>query len=159
MLIKESTLRRIIREEAHRALREDANVIPATAPAGGAIQPGVSNPADETSATPDQVAQAAYESIKDPKTYGAQLLKVWENFPKNGVSTSFATFQFQINTNGTVDPKTIKVNCKPDPSGANTSPPLTFSGELKKVIAGFKFMPGTEAFVYEHPKPMEFGAK
>ena len=158
MLISESTLRRIIREEARRALREDTNVIPATTSADGTTASDSSDPATVSSATSEQVAQAAYESIKDPKTYGAQLLKVWENFPKNGVSTSFANFQFQINTNGTVDPKTIKVSCKPDPTGANTSPPLTFSGELKKVIAGFKFMPGTEAFVYEHPKPMKFGS-
>jgi len=171
MLIKESTLRRIIREEAHRALWEQTT--PAPAPAAGApavpapVTPAPTTPAPPASTTPtatpaltaEQAAPLAYKSVNG--MYKQQMLALWDQYLKVSPEGTkpVVTFQFQINTDGKVDPKTIKVTCKPDPTRTVApNPPTTFSAELKKMMANWKFQGASEPFIYEHPKSMEFGS-
>jgi hypothetical protein len=93
--------------------------------------------------------------------YRQQMLALWDQYLKvsSEGTKSVVTFQFQINTDGKVDPKTIKVTCKPDPTRTIApNPPTTFSAELKKMMANWKFQPASEPFIYEHPKAMEFGS-
>lgn len=160
MLIKESTLRRIIREEAYRALREQ--VTPAIAPAAGAaaVPPAApAAPAASTVLTVDEAAVAANKAFNG--NYKRQLLGLWEQYLKvDPAATSVVTFQFQINTNGTVDPKAnVKVTCKPDPTRTvPPNPPTTFSAEFKKLMMTWKFAPASEPFIYEHPSSLKFGS-
>jgi hypothetical protein len=168
MRVKESTLRRIIREEAHRALREQ--VTPAPAPAAGTPPvPAPVTPAPVASAptttskpaalTVDQAAPLAYKQVNS--LYKTQMLALWEQYLKVNAagSKSVVNFEFQINVDGKVDPKTIKVTCKPDLTRTVApNPPTTFSSELKKMMTGWKFQPASEPFIYEHPKAMEFGS-
>jgi len=163
MLIKESTLRRIIREEAHRALREQTT--PAPAPAAGPpavpvpTSPAPTTPTAAPALTAEQAAPLAYESVNS--IYRQQMLALWDQYLKVSPegTKSVVTFQFNINTDGKVDPKTIKVTCKPDPTRTVApNPPTTFSAELKKMMANWKFQGASEPFIYEHPKSMEFGS-
>ena len=161
MLIKESTLRRIIREEAHRALREQVTPAPV---AGAAAPPPVAGaapaaPAASTTRTVDEAAVAANKAFNG--NYKRQLLGLWEQYLKvDPAATSVVTFQFQINTNGTVDPKAnVKVTCKPDPTRTvPPNPPTTFSAEFKKLMMTWKFAPASEPFIYEHPSSLKFGS-
>ena len=161
MLIKESTLRRIIREEAHRALREQVTPAPV---AGAAAPPPVAGaapaaPAASTTLTVDEAAAAANKAFNG--NYKRQLLGLWEQYLKvDPAATSVVTFQFQINTNGTVDPKAnVKVTCKPDPTRTvPPNPPTTFSAEFKKLMMTWKFAPASEPFIYEHPSSLKFGS-
>ena len=161
MLIKESTLRRIIREEAHRALREQVTPAPV---AGAAAPPPVAGaapaaPAASTTLTVDEAAVAANKAFNG--NYKRQLLGLWEQYLKvDPAATSVVTFQFQINTNGTVDPKAnVKVTCKPDPTRTvPPNPPTTFSAEFKKLMMTWKFAPASEPFIYEHPSSLKFGS-
>lgn len=168
MLIKESTLRRIIREEAHRALREQvtpaiapvagAAAVPPPAPVAGAA-PAAAAPAASTTLTVDEAAVAANKAFNG--NYKRQLLGLWEQYLKvDPAATSVVTFQFQINTNGTVDPKAnVKVTCKPDPTRTvPPNPPTTFSAEFKKLMMTWKFAPASEPFIYEHPSSLKFGS-
>jgi len=174
MLIKESTLRRIIREEARRALHEaDETIIPVTtAPnlsttiPGGAVKVNIKRPAGYVDPnapvvplTADEAPQAVYNKINSD--YKTGLLAAWDQFAK-GVAigqSSVLNFQFQINTDGSIDPKTIKLTCTPDftiPAVAGQSSARTLSGDVKKKIAGWSFAPVAEAFIYQHPRGMLF---
>jgi hypothetical protein len=163
MLIKESTLRRIIREETYRSLREQTT--PAPAPAAGAsavpapTPPAPTTPTAAPALTAEQAAPLAYKSVNG--MYKQQMLALWDQYLKVSPegTKSVVTFQFIINTDGKVDPKTIKVTCKPDPTRTVApNPPTTFSAELKKMMANWKFQGASEPFIYEHPKSMEFGS-
>ena len=176
MLIKETILRRIIREEARRALREaDAPVTPPPTPPptqfnpDGSIKvnikrpPGYVNPfAPVVPLTIEEAPQAIYNAIKDPGgRYKMSLTGVWSSYIKNDAQTSILNFQFQINTDGSIAPNTIKVTCTPDLTLPATSSFLgsTLSADFKKVIAKWKFGPVAEAFIYQQPKGMEFSAR
>ena len=168
MLIKESTLRRIIREETYRSLHEQAT--PAVAPVAGAAPVPVPPPAPVAATPPaapaapavltvDQAAAAANKAFNG--NYKRQLLGLWEQYLKvDPAATSVVTFQFQINTNGTVDPKAnVKITCKPDPTRTvPPNPPTTFSAEFKKLMMTWKFAPASEPFIYEHPSSLKFGS-
>jgi hypothetical protein len=179
MLIKESTLRRIIMEEARRVLREaDEAIIPAT-PApnlsttipGGAVKVNIKRPAGYVDPnapvvplTVEEAPQAVYNAINAAGgRYKTLLLSVWDRFSR-GVAqgqSSVLKFQFQINTDGSIDPKTIKLTCTPDftiPAVGQQSA-HTLSGDFKKTIAGWSFARVAEAFIYEHPKGMEFNSR
>jgi len=182
MLIKESTFRRIIREEARRALHEaeDAIILPMTTvpnlsttlPAG-AVQVNIKRPAgyvdlNKAPAAPltvDEAPQAVYNAINAAGgRYKTLLLSVWDQYSKQVAQgqSSVLKFQFQINTDGSIDPKTIKLTCTPDftiPAVAGQSSARTLSGDVKKTIAGWSFAPVAEAFIYEHPKGMKFDSR
>jgi hypothetical protein len=89
------------------------------------------------------------------------LLAAWDQFAK-GVAqgqSSVLNFQFQINTDGSIDPKTIKLTCTPDftiPAVAGQASARTLSGDFKKKIAGWRFAPVAETCIYQHPKGMQF---
>jgi len=177
MLIKESTLRRIIREEARRALHEaeDAIVPVTTAPnlsttdPAGAVKVNIKRPAGYVDPnapvvplTAEEAPQAVYNAINAAGgRYKIGLLAAWDQFAK-GVAigqSSVLNFQFQINTDGSIDPKTIKLTCTPDftiPAVAGQSSARTLSGDVKKKIAGWSFAPVAEAFIYQHPRGMQF---
>lgn len=176
MLIKESTLRRIIREEARRALREADAPVPTTPPTpnfsipdpGGSVKvnikrpPGYVNPnAPVVPLTIEEAPQAIYNAIKAPGgRYKMLLTTVWSRYIRGGAQTSILNFQFQINTDGSIAPNTIKVTCTPDLTLPATSSfsGSTLSADFKKEIALWKFGPVAEAFVYQHPNGMKFDA-
>lgn len=160
MRVKESTLRRIIREEAYRALREQVASVIAPVAGAAAVPPAApAAPAASTALTVDEAAVAANKAFNG--NYKRQLLGLWEQYLKVDLAaTSVVTFQFQINTNGTVDPKAnVKVTCKPDPTRTvPPNPPTTFSAEFKKLMMTWKFAPASEPFIYEHPSSLKFGS-
>ena len=184
MLIKESTFRRIIREEARRALHEAENgaaitTIPMSKPSemsadsGKAVEvtlkrpPGYPdfNKAPAAPLTVDEAPQAVYNAINAAGgRYKTLLLSVWDQYSKQVAQgqSSVLSFQFQINTDGSIDPKTIKLTCTPDftiPAVAGQSSARTLSGDFKKTIAGWRFAPVAEAFIYQHPKGMKFDSR
>jgi hypothetical protein len=109
--------------------------------------------------TVDEAAVAANKAFNG--NYKRQLLGLWEQYSKaDPAATSVVTFQFQINTNGTVDPKAnVKITCKPDPTRTvPPNPPTTFSAEFKKLMMTWKFTPASEPFIYEHPSSLKFGS-
>jgi len=180
MLIKESTFRRIIREEARRALHEAEDaIIPVTTASnmsvdsGKAVQVTLKRPAgypdfNKAPAAPltvDEAPQAVYNAINAAGgRYKTLLLSVWDQYSKQVAQgqSSVLSFQFQINTDGSIDPKTIKLTCTPDftiPAVAGQSSARTLSGDFKKTIAGWRFASVAEAFIYQHPKGMKFDSR
>lgn len=176
MLIKESILRRIIREEARRALREDDAIAPVSQPnssfnttdPGKPVTVNIKRPAGYVNPnapvvplTIEEAPQAIYNAIKAPGgRYKMSLTTVWSRYIKGGAQTSILNFQFQINTDGSIAPNTIKVTCTPDLTSPATSSVRgsTLSADFKKEIALWKFGPVAEAFVYQHPNGMKFDA-
>jgi len=109
MLIKESTLRRIIREEARRALREDDAAVPtpvaAPVPVPAPAKPPLTDPAlidtmikSRLKASAGRVLNIAQRLKRE---YGADEIE------------GRVEFTFDILTTGLVDRNTIKVKASP----------------------------------------------
>lgn len=169
MLIKESTLRRIIREESRRALREADDIqipIPITtttpaydpfAAAAPAPKPQAEQPAPGTVQYNDPAAiKNMIKNIVDSAPNRQLINNVWVHALKSNadVQKSSLTMTFTVTKEGTVDPKTIKVTCAPDvaipdPSSPTGSHPM--STEFVKVIAAWKFYKLPAPTSYTHP--------
>jgi hypothetical protein len=110
MLIKESTLRRIIREEARRALREDDAAVPtpvaAPAPVPAPAKPPLTDPALIDTMIKSRLKASA-----------GRLLNVMDGLKdKYGDDVAGRVeFTFDILTTGLVDRNTIKVKVSPQP--------------------------------------------
>lgn len=147
MLVKESTLRRIIREEARRVLREGDDVaIPiVTAPAGQvsldapAAAPAVKAPAQATPSDPQTMIKNMIA-----KSYNQTILNVWNVVLKQSPDTQqAATISFKVIPDGTVDQSSVNVTLA-DVPGKN--PPAAeaktkLQADLVTVVKGWKFYP------------------
>jgi hypothetical protein len=109
MLIKESTFRRIIREEAHRALREDDTAVPtpvaAPAPVPAPAKPPLTDPALIDTMIKSRLKASAGRLLsvvqRLKSEYGADEIE------------GRVEFTFDILTTGLVDRNTIKVKASP----------------------------------------------
>jgi hypothetical protein len=109
MLIKESTLRRIIREEARRALREDDAAVPtpvaAPAPVPAPAKPPLTDPALIDTMIKSRLKASA-----------GRLLNVVDGLKSEYGADEIegrVEFTFDILTTGLVDRNTIKVKASP----------------------------------------------
>jgi hypothetical protein len=102
MLIKESTLRRIIREEARRALREDDAAVPtpvaAPAPVPAPAKPPLTDPA-----LIDTMIKTRL------KAAGSRLQTIREDIGKKYRTSGNLAVKFDILTTGLIDRNTITV--------------------------------------------------
>ena len=135
MLIKESTLRRIIREEARRALHEDDAAVPAPAPAPAPVaapapaKPPLTDPALIKTMV-DKRLRSQLQGVKD------DLLKIDETL----AGTSTLRLDFTILTTGIIDRNTFNCRIEPDPRSSKAN-------EIVKRILYTKFDPIATPYV------------
>jgi hypothetical protein len=132
--------------------------VPSSSPSLGAPLAVSAPKAPAASGTPldaDALGQAAYNLIRDK--YIHKFTNILNRLRKADPDASFsATFSFKINKDGSVDPASIKVACEPDIKSSWTDQsgvhPTLLSDDLKTEIKTWKFPPGVEPILYEHPK-------
>ena len=133
MLIKESTLRRIIREEARRALHEDDAAVPAPVAAPVAApapaKPPLTDPALIKTMV-DKRLRFQLEGIKQ------DLIKIDETL----AGTSTLRMDFTILTTGRVDQNTFNCRIDPDPGDSKAN-------EIVKRILYTRFDPIATPYV------------
>lgn len=177
MLIRESTIRQIIKDELRRALREADDAagpevqiqLPqvGSLDLGGPVTAAVKSPtsaADQASApvSVNQAAQASYRRTMDPTSaFRAKMSYLWVSFIKQLPSDSQTTvsFQFTLGTDGKAAPGTTKVTCTPDYTAKYGPglPTTKLSTEIKKLIEAEVWPRPTESFQYVQPKPLQLG--
>lgn len=118
MRVKESTLRRIIREEARRALREDDAAVPAPAPVAAPV--AAPAPAKPPLTDPALVKTMVDKRIKSQlQTAKEDLLKIDENLVNANAYT--LRLNFTILTTGLVDRNTFNCRIEPDPGNSKAN--------------------------------------
>lgn len=110
MLIKESTLRRIIREEARRALREDDATLPAPVAVPAPVAAAPAKPPLTDSALIDAMIKSRLKASAGRFQSVVGGLK--SEYGADGIEGR-VEFTFDILTTGLVDRNTIKVKASP----------------------------------------------
>ena len=115
MLIKESTLRRIIREEARRALHEDDAAVPAPVAAPVAAPAAAKPPLTD----PDLVKTMVNKRLQSQlQTVKQALFKIDETLFNTGHTVRM---DFTILTTGIIDRNTFDCRIEPDPGNSKVN--------------------------------------
>jgi hypothetical protein len=149
MLVRESTLRRIIREEARRVLGEDDDVmIPiATAPVGQvSLDAPAATPATKAPAPAGAEAVDPQTMIKNliTKSYNQTIMNVWNPVLKQSPDVQQSvTISFKVVPDGSIDQGSVKVALV-DVPGKNPPAPAAktkLQADITTVVKGWKFYP------------------